>query len=155
MADDNKPTPEAIKAQLEQILQCAEFRSSEKQRNFLRFIVDETLEGREAEIKGYAVAVSVYGRSESFDPQVDPIVRVEAGRLRRALERYYLTAGKNDPLRINIPKGSYIPAFRNVQIEPPVSKTSLSGPQDRAFAPQSSIAVMPLASLSGDKDQEY
>jgi len=117
MADDNKPTPEAIKTQLQRILQSPEFRGSEKQRNFLKFIVAETLEGRKAEIKGYTVAVSVYGRSENFDPQIDPIVRVEAGRLRRALEHYYLTVGKNDPVRITIPKGTYVPAFQAVQMQ--------------------------------------
>ena len=100
MTVDNRPEAEAIRAQLAQILQSAEFRASDKQRKFLRFIVEETLVGRDALLKGYTIAVEVYGRTEGFDPQVDPIVRVEAGRLRRALEHYYLTAGKDDPMRI-------------------------------------------------------
>ena len=112
MATDNKPASKAIRDQLERILQSAEFRASDKQRKFLSFVVDETLEGRASQLKGYTVAVAVYGRAETFDPQVDPIVRVEAGRLRRALERYYLTAGKNDPVRIKIPKGGYVPTFQ-------------------------------------------
>jgi hypothetical protein len=103
MLADNKPKPEAIQVQLERILQSAKFRASDKQRKFLSFVVKETLEGRASQIKGYTIAVVVYGRTETFDPQVDPIVRVEAGRLRRALEHYYLTAGKNDPVRIKIP----------------------------------------------------
>ena len=104
MAADNKPKPEAIRAQLERILDSAELRASDKQRKFLRFVVDETLDGRASQLKGYTIAVAVYGRPEGFDPQVDPIVRVEAGRLRRALEHYYLTAGKQDPVRIKSQK---------------------------------------------------
>ena len=155
MEDDNKPAPEAIKAQLERILQCTEFRGSEKQRNFLRFIVDETLEGREAEIKGYTVAVSVYGRPENFDPQVDPIVRVEAGRLRRALEHYYLTTGKNDPVGIKIPKGSYVPAFQAAQVQPPQAGRRISDRDDSQLSSQPSIAVLSLLNLSGDEEQDY
>ena len=155
MVDDNKPTPEAIKAQLEQILQNAEFRGSEKQRNFLRFIVDETLEGRQSEIKGYTLAVSVYGRSESFDPQIDPIVRVEAGRLRRALEHYYLTAGKNDPVRITIPKGGYLPFFQAVQVPPSAIETPIRDRDNSRLPSGPSIAVLPLLNLTGEKDQDY
>jgi len=60
--------------------------------------VNETLAGRASQLKGYTIATAVYERNEGFDPQVDPIVRVEAGRLRRALEHYYLTDGINDPV---------------------------------------------------------
>ena len=84
MTTVKKPEPEAIRTQLERILQSAEFRASDKQRKFLRFVVDETLEGRDSQLKGYTIAVEVYGQTEGFDPRVDPIVRVEAGRLRRA-----------------------------------------------------------------------
>ena len=116
MAADNKPTPEAIRTQLERILKSAVFRASDKQRKFLSFVIEETLEDRASQLKGFTIAVSVYGRTQRFDPQVDPIVRVEAGRLRRALDHYYLTAGKNDPLRITIPKGGYVPIFQTIQI---------------------------------------
>ena len=118
MAAANKPNPEAIRAQLERILHSTEFRGSDKQRKFLSFVVEETLAGRALQLKGYTIAVVVYGRKENFDPQVDPIVRVEAGRLRRALEHYYLTAGENDPVRITIPKGSYVPAWRCPRVLP-------------------------------------
>ena len=155
MAADNKPTPEAIRDQLERILQSAEFRASDKQRKFLSFVVDETLEGRASQLKGYTVAVAVYGRSESFDPQVDPIVRVEAGRLRRALAHYYLTGGKNDPVRIEIPKGSYITTFHRVRISPPGAQMHTSERENSAPATGPSIAVMPLLNLTGDEDQDY
>ena len=97
MAADNKPSPEAIKAQIERIFQSSEFRATDKQRRFLSFVVDETLEDRSSELKGYTIAVDVYERTEKFDPQADPIVRLEAGRLRRALENYYQKAGRNYP----------------------------------------------------------
>ena len=80
MATDNKPAPEAIRTQLERILQSDEFRASDKQRKFLSFVIEETLEDRASQLKGFTIAVAVYGRTERFDPQVDPIVRVEAGR---------------------------------------------------------------------------
>ena len=155
MAADNKPTPEAIRAQLERILQNAEFRASDKQRKFFSFVVDETLEGRASQLKGYTVAVAVYERVETFDPQVDPIVRVEAGRLRRALERYYLTAGKNDPVHIKIPKGSYVPTFHTVLIAPSGAQTHTSEHENSAPATGPSVAVMPLLNLTGEEDQDY
>jgi adenylate cyclase len=86
---------------------------------------------------------------------VDPIVRVEAGRLRRALEHYYLTAGKNDPVRIKIPKGSYVPTFNPVRILPSGTQTQPSEREDRALTRGPSVAVMPLINLTGDKEQEY
>ena len=155
MVGDNQPTPEAIKAQLERILQCAEFRGSDKQRNFLNFVVDETLADRTSQIKGYTVAVSVYGRAENFDPQVDPIVRVEAGRLRRALEHYYLTVGKNDPVHIKIPKGSYVPTFQAIERQPPATGMLISDRDEGHLFPEPSIAVMPLLNLNGDEAQDY
>jgi adenylate cyclase len=62
-------------------------------------------------LKAFAIAVEVLGRDHNFDPQIDPVVRMEAGKLRRRLERYYLGAGQNDPIRIDIPKGGYAPTF--------------------------------------------
>ena len=155
MAADNKPAPEAIRVQLERILDSAEFRASDKQRKFLSFVVDETLEGRASQLKGYTIAVTVYGRTEKFDPQVDPIVRVEAGRLRRALEHFYLTAGKKDPVRIHIPKGSYVPTFHTVQIAPSGTQTHTSESENSALPTGPSVAVMPLINLNGDEEQDY
>ena len=71
---------------------------------FLRYIVEETLAGRADKIIGYTIGVDVFGRPESFDPSVDTIVRVEAGRLRRSLDQYYREAGANDPVEIVVPR---------------------------------------------------
>ena len=115
MTAASEPSTEAVRAQIARILTSERFRSSKKQKGFLKFVVNEALAGRGAQLKGYSIALAVYGRDKSFDPQVDPIVRVEAGRLRRALEHYYLTDGKNDPIRIEIPKGAYVPTFQTAQ----------------------------------------
>ncbi|MBX3536547.1 MAG: adenylate cyclase [Chelatococcus sp.] len=104
-------SPEDARAQCERILSSPEFRAPERARNFLRYIVEETLEGRSGRIKAFSIAIEVFGRDETFDTQNDPVVRIEAGRLRRALERYYLVAGQDDPVLIDIPKGGYVPVF--------------------------------------------
>jgi hypothetical protein len=74
-------------------------------------VVEETLAGRADRLHAYPIALEVLGRDANFDPQTDPVVRMEAGRLRRRLERYYLGAGQSDPVRVDIPKGSYVPTF--------------------------------------------
>jgi hypothetical protein len=89
---------EQIRRQLQRILDSPEFKATKSQRDFLQFVVSETLAGRDYEIKGYTVATRVFGRKADFDPNVDPIVSIQANRLRRALERYYLVAGQIDPV---------------------------------------------------------
>lgn len=104
-------TPAEIRAGLERILGSREFQRSRRNRDFLRYVVDETLAGRADRIKAYSIAVSALDRDESFDAQADPVVRLEASQLRRRIERYYLTDGTEDPVRIDVPKGSYVPVF--------------------------------------------
>ena len=99
------PSPEEVQAQLERILGHRDFEASGRTREFLRFVVEETLAGRRHRLKGYTIAVEVFGRAKDFDANLDPIVRIQAGRLRRALERYYLVAGGDDPVLITVPKG--------------------------------------------------
>lgn len=109
--DAGAATPEAVRHALALVLGSDELRSSPQLGNILRFVVEATLEGRREAIKGYTIAVEALGRDASFDPQADPIVRVEATRLRRALERYYAGAGAGDEIEIAIPRGSYVPQF--------------------------------------------
>ena len=155
MKADHLPKPDAIRSQLDRILRSVDFRASDKQRSFLSFVVDEALAGRSSQLKGYTIAVSVYGRPEQFDPQLDPIVRVEAGRLRRALDHYYLTAGSRDPIRIAIPKGSYVPTFSTVKEASTANEAPASEPDYSAPATEPSIAVLPLTNLTGDGEQDY
>jgi adenylate cyclase len=103
-----------IQAQLERIAASSAFDASPRNRAFLRFIVEETLADRGDRIKAYTIGTDVLHRDAGFDPQADPIVRIEASRLRRSLERYYLIAGKNDPIRIDIPKGGYVASFQRL-----------------------------------------
>jgi adenylate cyclase len=141
----------AIRQQLRKVLSSPEFQRSPMMRDFLHFIVEKTLAGQAQEIKGYTVATQVLGRQADFDAGKDPIVRILAGRLRRALERYYLTKGKQDPVRIDIPKGAYVPMFREGLGDEP------SGPTDPVLALPSgpAVAVMPLLNLTGDRMQEF
>ncbi|MBY5715393.1 adenylate cyclase [Rhizobium leguminosarum] len=106
------PAPQAddISEQLERVVSSPEFPGVGRAAAFLRYVVSETLEGRGNRIKAYSIAIEVFGRDPGFT-QDDPVVRIEAGRLRRSLERYYLVAGQHDPVRIDIPKGGYVPTF--------------------------------------------
>src|SRR5688572_19030372 len=97
-------TPELIRQQLGLILRSEVMRSSGVLFRFLEFVVEETLEAREFEIKEYTIGINVFKRPDTFKPQSDAIVRINAGRLRRLLNRYYEGPGQHDPLRIDIPK---------------------------------------------------
>lgn len=107
--DEAFPPWEMIQQQLNKIISSTEFHATQQQREFLTFVVMETVAGRGADLKGYTIATQVFGRSEDFSASVDPIVSIQANKLRRALERYYLIDGKFDPFRIDIPKGGYTP----------------------------------------------
>ena len=97
---------------LERILASPGFDASARNRRFLEYIVEETLAGRADRLKGLTIAIDVFGRdAATFDARNDPVVRIEAAKLRRRLERYYLIAGQQDPIRIDIPKGTYVPTF--------------------------------------------
>ena len=86
-------------------------RSSPRRRAFLRYLVEETLAGHADGLKGYSLGLAVFGREGTFESQSDPVVRLEARRLRRDLDSYYVDAGARDPVRITIPKGQLRPAF--------------------------------------------
>ncbi len=100
-----------ITEQLARMFESSQFGANDRRREFLKYIVEETLAGRADRLKGYSIGVSVLGRPEDFDATSDPVVRLEARRLRRELEHYYLTDGRKDSLVITVPKGSYVPSF--------------------------------------------
>lgn len=131
---------------------------SERLCGFLRYIVDETLAGRADKIIGYTIGVDVFGKPESFDPSVDTIVRVEAGRLRRSLDQYYREAGANDPVEIVVPKGAYVPEFR-YRSGRRVITAQVTSPRDQHTPEQASrgpsIAVLPFANYSGDANDQF
>lgn len=114
--NSTKVKPERIRAQLDRILASAAFAGAERASNFLRFVVERAVYGHTGEIKESVIAVEVFGRDpSSFDSKIDPIVRVEAGRLRDRLDSYYQGDGKLDRVLIAIPKGGYVPEFSERQ----------------------------------------
>jgi TolB-like protein len=155
---------QSIREQLRRIVANPEFVVPERLKQLLRFLIEETLAGRTHRLKGYNLAVEVLGRDEQFDPQTDPIVRVEVGRLRRAMQDYYQGAGSDDPVHIKIPKGCYIPIFssmkKSIELLPTghnntighldASKSILAAP---AFLP--TIAVLPLLGSGSTTTPEH
>ena len=107
-ADDSRqPSATEVRAGLERILASRCFQQAVRASHFLKFVVEETLTGGGQRLKGYTIGVEVFGRPADFDAQSDALVRVEAGRLRRRLVEYYASEGAGDPLRIELPRGSY------------------------------------------------
>ena len=121
---------EAILAELEKVLSSLAFRSAPRPSGLLRYAVNQTLAGKAAEVKEYAVGIAVFGRDESFDPRLDGIVRVEATKLRSRLASYYETEGRDDPIRIEFPKGHYLASFRK-QLHTTVESNSAAYPSSQ------------------------
>lgn len=136
-----------------QTLLCSNaLRLSERNRRFLSFVVTQTIEGRSDRIKAYSIGVDVFGRDDSFDPTVDPIVRIEATRLRSALTAYYEGAGAGDRIRIAMPRGGYVPSFSwSPELEPARSAARTAPPSLSAAA---SAATVVIHDHSGHADPE-
>jgi serine/threonine-protein kinase len=182
-------TPESIRAALDKILASPGFVNADRLSRFLRYTVEETLNGQTDKLKESLLGIDVFGRKPSYDPRVDAVVRTEAVKLRARLRDYYESEGREDEVVIDLPKGGYVPAFRlrdkllpataaPEAIEKPSRpdwKPALAGAlilavlafsiywttRSRAKANDgratelSSIAVLPFADLSPDRDQEY
>jgi hypothetical protein len=107
------PDTAAVNHHLDQALSSPLFRKAERQSRFLRFVVDVALQSPEATIKEFDIAVAVYDRRPDYDPRTDPIVRVEAARLRARLREYY-SVTPPEGVRIDLPKGdTYLCSFRS------------------------------------------
>lgn len=109
---------EAVNQALARLLAWPDIARSPQLANFLTYIVERRLGGEAQAIKAYSIAVDVFGRPPDFDPQADPIVRVQARRLRGLLDQYYRGPGADDPLRIELPIGRYVPEFIDAATEP-------------------------------------
>jgi len=107
-----------VRAELERILASSNFLASARNRRFLRYVVEEALLGRGRRIKAYSIPTNVFGRPDNFNAIQDSIVRIEAARLRRAIERFYLLDVNRPGDHIAIPKGTYIPEFARVSLLP-------------------------------------
>jgi TolB-like protein len=143
-------SPETVRAQLDRILTSPTFVRSRRLGRFLRFTLEQALEGRQATLKEYLGGVEVFNKMESFDPRIDSIVRVEARRLRSKLEHYYQTEGGDDPIVIQFLKGSYVPLILHRDQLPPLTRNPISESQKR-----SSVSVALFANLSSDAGDHY
>lgn len=152
--------PGVIEQQLEKILASSQFAETTRLDRFLKYLVNESLAGHGEALKGYAIGLDVFDKPEDFDPSIDTIVRVQAGKLRTRLDLYYASEGKDDPVRIFVPKGSYAPVFE-VAFDPDTKDESsniVAGQKSRSAAnakEKYSIAVLPFDNLSGDPNQEF
>src|SRR5881628_790550 len=101
-----------IQHQLNRILASKTFSQVDRLKRFVSFIVQEAVAKRGGDLKEYVIGVQVFGKEASFDPRTDPIVRVQARRLRARLAKYYHDEGQHDELIIDLPKGGYVPVFK-------------------------------------------
>jgi len=125
-----------VRAELDRILATKGFSSAGRLSKLLRYVVEKSLAGETDQLKEYAVGIEVFERDSSYDPRLDSIVRVEAGRLRSRLDEYYVGEGVASPIRIHLPRGGYSAQFeRRDQVAAP------EAPQ----APRRSRVTVPLA----------
>ena len=162
-----------VRLQLERALASSSFVRSERMSRLLRFVVERHLDGRDDALKESVIALEVFGNRD-YDPKQDSIVRTEAARLRARLAEYYLREGGHDQVIIELPKGGYIPVFRQpneLRGEPRNrhrrlwSITALVGLAVTASAigwwwiqrknPAVSLAVLPLENLNHDSSSDY
>jgi len=140
MQGEDGITREALAAELNRICESVAFRHSHQHRQFLRHLVDCKLTGRLTALREIALAIEFFRRPAStYDPKVDAVVRVEAGRLRQRLDRYYHGEGAGAPFEISLEKGSYLPTFR------------LRAPDATLAGAQPCVAVLPLPAASAEQ----
>jgi TolB-like protein/Tfp pilus assembly protein PilF len=167
-------SPDSVRFYLGKILASRSFSAAEGRSRFLRFIVEQTLQNRQDELKEYVIGVEAFARGESFDPKSDSIVRVEARKLRSKLGEYYQHEGRTDSVRIILPKGAYVPLFQEMPhvglrriwiwcaaagvaaILLIAAKLLYRGPEkSRADHGVESIVVLPLANLGLETENQY
>jgi adenylate cyclase len=116
LTEDSPSFQKAVTHQIESILKSQDFNATPKQIAFLKFVINQALAGKGRKINDYTVAAEVFGRGPDFNAIIDPIVSIQADILRRKLARYYQNTGKNDPIRIDIPNGTYVPVCKKRKI---------------------------------------
>jgi TolB-like protein len=156
-----------IRAELEKVVNSQALAGSDQLKRLLRVVVDRTLIGKADSVKEYTLGVEALGRPEDFDPKTDPIVRVQARRLRSKLEEYYAAEGATDAVVIRIPKGGYVPSFQSNATRPrwwiglgvaaAVVIVGLVGWAVLKVTPvdPTSIAVLPIRNLTGDPGKQF
>lgn len=140
------PNEREVRDEIERITSSTAFRMSDRLKHFITFVSSQVLQGKADNLKEYAVGVQVFGRETSFDPRTDPVVRVQARRLRERLERYYREEGQHDEIVIDLPKGGYAPVFRRREVNAPPRPPAAPATQD------STVMVHPIVDLSVNQD---
>ena len=151
----SKSEKEAVREQLVRILNSGPFQQSRRRQRFLEYLVNETLAGRGERLKGYNIALEVFDRPETFDSTVDPIVRMEAARLRDRLREYYAADGQNDPIRIDLPKGTYTPQIQFRHEHAPRMPRRKVPPTQEISSTVPSVAVLPFDDMSAHQNLGY
>ncbi|MCX7551263.1 tetratricopeptide repeat protein [Xanthomarina sp. F2636L] len=144
-----------ILQELDTILSSDLFSRSSVLSSFLKFIVEETLKGNTEGLKEYTIAVNALGKSVDFNPQIDAIVRIHAGRLRRLLNEYYTTSGVADVIKIEVVKGTYVPVFRTHLIKKPKIETKSVKTPTVFSRSKLTLAVLPFRNLCPDNDYKF
>jgi TolB-like protein len=146
---------EAIRQQLDRILNSGPFHQSQRRQRFLEYLVNETLAGRSERLKGYNIALEVFDRPETFDPMLHPLVRIEAARLREKLREYYGTDGQGDHIHIDLPKGTYTPQIEFRHDDAPQIAREKGSPTHEVSSTVPSVAIFPFGDLSADQNLGY
>ncbi len=146
---------QSIIEQLERICASQEFSSKPVIKKLLTYLITAYLEGRSDQLKGYTIAVDVFEVKNGFDPDQNPLVRINAGRLRRLLRTYYLDEGANDTTYIEIPKGGYSPVITERAIEVSRENTPSSIMPTQTETDDRAIVVVPFNNNSGNSDLTY
>ena len=144
-----KETEDKVRHQLRRILNSKTFRQVDRLQSFLTFVVEEMLEGRGDKLKEFLIGVEVFGKEESFDPRMDPLVRVQARRLRARLARYYREEGQNDEIIVELPKGGYEPVFHRREI------SGMRRTVSAALVSRNTILVRPFEDDSPSRELGY
>jgi TolB-like protein/Flp pilus assembly protein TadD len=134
--------------QLERILASRTFHQADRLKRFIAFIVEETISGRGNQLKEFLLGMEVFGKDSRFDPRTDPIVRVQARRLRVRLARYYSEEGQEDDVHIDLPKGGYAPVIKRHQ--PPPKRVVTA-----ALVSRNTVMVIPFSDYTPQGDQEF
>ena len=122
MLSEVQPDAQQVRQALLAVLGSKQFSGAERRKRLLEYLVEETLAGRGADLKEYRIGVDVYGRSAStYDPRIDPVVRVDIGRLRTKLGEYYAGEGCHAPLRLELPRGTYSILIHSNGVGPPAN----------------------------------
>ncbi len=163
---------DAVREQLDRILASPTFQTADRLSRFLRYVTDQTLDGRSGGIKEFSIGLEVFERGSGFDPRADSVVRVEARRLREKLREYYDGPGAADPIVIAMPKGGYVPEFHiagalaeehhpswrgsmvlwivaAAMLAVPLGWLAISAARSGGLSGGQAVVVLPLENLSG------